>query len=283
VPPVVPPVVPPAGAVPPSVPPVVAPSWLWPALQPPAPQLPEPSDAPPDVVVVLEVAVSEVVELDELEPEPLPPPQAVRPSSAVAATARDFFVVPFMSAPWIPSQRGKRAEHPTRTTLWGYNFAGPHMSEREAHRLLQEANTLAAAGRYEDAIRAYEQAIALHSPLRGYRLVVGELLFELQEYQLAAEVFEDVALAEPDRAEAFEALGRARLLLGDSFGAIAAFERALRGAPNWAQPAWQLALLYDEAGQRAVARERLVLALHAEPSLREAARDEGLLARLEVP
>lgn len=276
-----PPVVSPAGAAPPSVPPA-APSCVWPELQLSAPQVAEPSDAPPDVVEVLEVAVSDVVELDELAPELVPPPHAVRPSSAVAATARDFFVVPFMFAP-CPGQRGAGGRHPTRTALWGYNFAGPDMSEREAHRLLQEANTLAAAGRYEDAIRAYEQAIALHSPLRGYRLVVGELLFELQEYQLAAEVFEDVALAEPNRAEAFEALGRARLLLGDSFGAIAAFERALQGAPNWAQPAWQLALLYDEAGQPGIARQRLVLALRVEPSLREAARDEGLLARLEVP
>jgi tetratricopeptide (TPR) repeat protein len=157
------------------------------------------------------------------------------------------------------------------------------MSEREAHRLLGEANAMAAEGRYEDAIRGYEQAIALHAPLRGYRLVVGELLFELQEYQLATEVFEEVALAEPDRAEAFEALGRARLLLGDSFGAIAAFERALRGAPGWALPAWQLALLYEEAGQPELAGARLETAMRADPKLRETARSEGLLARLGRP
>ena len=154
------------------------------------------------------------------------------------------------------------------------------MSAREAHRLLAEANALAAEGRYEDAIRGYEHAIAQHAPLRGYRLVVGELLFELQHYELAAEVFEEVALAEPERAEAFEALGRARLLLGDSFGAIAAFERALRGAPGGAQPAWQLALLYDESGQHDLARQRLEVAIASEPKLADAARDEGLFARL---
>lgn len=154
------------------------------------------------------------------------------------------------------------------------------MSEREAHRLLGEANALAADGRYEEAIRGYEQAIALHAPLRGYRLVVGELLFELQQYELATEVFEEVALAEPDRAEAFEALGRARLLGGDSFGAIAAFERALRGAPGWAQPAYQLAMLYEESNQLLLANERLDVAMKADPKLRDAARNDGLLARL---
>lgn len=154
------------------------------------------------------------------------------------------------------------------------------MSEREAHRMLAEANARAAEGAYEDAIRGYEQAISLHAPLRGYRLVVGELLFELQRYELAAEVFEEVALAEPDRAEAFEALGRARLMVGDAFGAIAAFERALRGAPGWAQPAWQLALLYEESGQLDLARARLRLAIASEPSFLETAREDGLLSRL---
>lgn len=154
------------------------------------------------------------------------------------------------------------------------------MSEREAHRLLAEANTLAAQGRYEDAIRGYEHAITLHAPLRGYRLVVGELLFELQAYELAAEVFEEVALAEPGRAEAFEALARARLMLGDSFGAIAAFERALLGAPGWAQPAWQLALLYEESGQLELARGRLRMAIASDPKFLAVAKDEGLFVRL---
>mgnify|MGYP001607375142 CR=1 FL=1 len=157
------------------------------------------------------------------------------------------------------------------------------MNPKGAHHRIAEANALANEGRYEDAIRVYENAIAASPELSGYRLVVGELLFELQHYELAAEVFEEVALAEPERAEAFEALGRARLLLGDSFGAIAAFERALRGAPGWAQPAWQLALLYDESGQHDLARERLEVAIASEPKLADAARDEGLFARLGTP
>lgn len=154
------------------------------------------------------------------------------------------------------------------------------MSEREAHRLLAEANALASRGRYEEAIRGYEQAISLHPPLHGYRLVIGELLFELQEYGRAADVFEEVALADAQRAEAFEALGRARLMLGDPFGAIAAFERALSVAPGWAPPAWHLALLYDEAGQPDLAKARLRVAVASEPKLLEAAREEGLLGRL---
>lgn len=146
----------------------------------------------------------------------------------------------------------------------------------DGHRRLAEANELAGQGRYEDAIGAYERAIAAAPELRGYRLVIGELLFELQRYEQAAQIFEACALEDGGRAQAFEALARARHLLGDLYGAIAAAERALEQAPAWAEAAFLSASLAREAGLPD-APQRLVRALSLDPRLEGRAREEGLL------
>lgn len=151
-----------------------------------------------------------------------------------------------------------------------------HRPGLNGHRRIAEANALASEGRYEDAISAYEQAIAQQPELRGYRLVVGELLFELQRYEQAACVFEEVALEDPARAQAFEALARARQMLGDLYGAIGAIERAIERAPEWAEAAYLSAALAREAGL-GDAHLRLCRALALDPRLNERAREDGLI------
>jgi tetratricopeptide (TPR) repeat protein len=146
----------------------------------------------------------------------------------------------------------------------------------DAHRRIAEANALASEGRYEDAITAYEQAIGHAPELRGYRLVVGELLFELQRYEQAAHVFEEVALEDPARAQAFEALARARQMLGDLYGALGAIERAVERAPEWAEAVYLSATLAREVGLTD-ATVRLSRALALDPRLGARAREDGLL------
>lgn len=147
--------------------------------------------------------------------------------------------------------------------------------ERDPKKLLNEANALASAGRYEEAIVAYDAVIGGHPELRGYRLVVGELLFELQRYEDAATVFEEVALEDPQRAQAFEALARARQLTGDVFGAIGAIDRALALAPQWPEALYLAAQLLTEAGMHEPARHRLECALSLDPRLAGRAREDG--------
>lgn len=148
--------------------------------------------------------------------------------------------------------------------------------ERDPHKLLAEANALASAGRYEEAIAAYEAAIAAGPQLRGYRLVVGELLFELQRYEAAASIFEEEALADPGRAQAFEALARARQMLGDRFGAIGAIDRAIAVAPQWADAIYLSALLHLEAEMEPQGRALLQRALQLDPRLAARAAEDGL-------
>lgn len=148
--------------------------------------------------------------------------------------------------------------------------------ERDPHQLLADANQLASQGRYEDAIAAYEAAISAGPALRGYRLVVGELLFELQRYEAAAGIFEEEALADPSRAQAFEALARARQMLGDPFGAIGALDRAIALAPQWADAIYFSALLHLDVDMEAEGRARLHRALQLDPRLAARAAEDGL-------
>ena len=101
-------------------------------------------------------------------------------------------------------------------------------AEGEGRRCVASADELAAAGRYEEAIAWYEQAI-LRAPVAcaGYRFVGGELLFELQRYDDAARTFEAVIGALPEHAPGWEALGRTLSMLGRAEHAAAALERAI--------------------------------------------------------
>jgi tetratricopeptide (TPR) repeat protein len=150
--------------------------------------------------------------------------------------------------------------------------------EIEGRRLVAVAEQRSAEGRYEEAIACYEQAMRWAPvALGGYRLVVGELLFELQRYEAAARAFESVVATHPAHAQGWEALGRTLSLLGMPERAAGAFERAIQLAPTWAEALYHAALAHHEAGQRGLAEDRLRRAVALEPRLAEVARDDGLL------
>lgn len=149
--------------------------------------------------------------------------------------------------------------------------------EQEGRRCVATADELAAAGRYEEALAWYEQAMA-RAPRAcgGYRFVVGELLFELQRYDDAARTFEAVVAALPTHAQGWEALGRTLSMLGQPARAASALEQAIAIAPEWPEPLYHAALAYAELGRRTDVDDRLRRAIALDPRFAEAARDDGL-------
>lgn len=96
-----------------------------------------------------------------------------------------------------------------------------------------------AAGRLDDAVRAYEKAIAGGSPEAHFNL--GNCLYALRRRSEAAAQFALVTARAPDCAEAWNNLGIVRGELGDRQGAIDALERALVLVPHYADAHYNLA------------------------------------------
>lgn len=150
--------------------------------------------------------------------------------------------------------------------------------EAQGRGIVAHADALSAAGRYEEAIAAYEGAIACAPmALAGYRFVIGELLFELQRYEDAARAFDALVRTMPTHAQAWEALGRTWAMLAHPDRAAHAFEQAIALAPAWADPLYHAALAYSDLGDRRLCEDRARRAIALDPRFARAAHDDGIL------
>jgi choline-sulfatase len=97
------------------------------------------------------------------------------------------------------------------------------------------------------------------------------------DYRLAAATFERTLAGNPQMADAWEFLGRAREKLGDSRAALAAYGKALRLDPGSAPVAMAAASLYFDLGQLDQAEAHARLAAAGNPSFAH-----GLLAQIAM-
>ena len=97
------------------------------------------------------------------------------------------------------------------------------------------------------------------------------------DYRLAAATFERTLAGNPQMADAWEFLGRAREKLGDPRGALAAYGKALRLDPGSAPVAMAAASLYFDLGQLDQAEAHARLAAAGNPSFAH-----GLLAQIAL-
>ena len=97
------------------------------------------------------------------------------------------------------------------------------------------------------------------------------------DYRLAAAIFERTLAGNPQMADAWEFLGRAREKLGDPRGALAAYGKALRLDPGSAPVAMTAASLYFDLGQLDQAEAHARLAAAGNPSFAH-----GLLAQIAL-
>jgi tetratricopeptide (TPR) repeat protein len=123
-----------------------------------------------------------------------------------------------------------------------------------------------AAGRLEDAVRAYERALGDHDPEAHFNL--GNCLYALRRRAEAAARFEAATAAAPDYAEAWNNLGIVRGELGDRDGAIAALQRALALVPHYADAHYNLAEALAAAGELEAARRHWRAYLSFDPNSR---------------
>ncbi len=123
-----------------------------------------------------------------------------------------------------------------------------------------------AAGRIEDAVRAYEHALAPDNPEAHFNL--GNCYYALRRRQEAAAQFLAATGCAPDYAEAWNNLGIVRGELGDRDGAIAALRAALDLVPHYADAHYNLADALAASGDTEGARRHWRAYLSFDPNSR---------------
>ena len=141
-------------------------------------------------------------------------------------------------------------------------FWGTWISAREAISQFL-AGRSAMTGKLVEAT----QAVRLDSSNPEAHYVRANLLATAEEYSEAIKEYEHAVALRPKDYALWLALGRARDLMGDTEGAISAFNRSSQLAPFYAQPHWQLGNTLFRAGRRDEAFVELRSAAISKPKL----------------
>ena len=133
-----------------------------------------------------------------------------------------------------------------------------------------------AAGRVEDAVRAYEHALPGDGAETHFNL--GNCFYSLRRRPEACTQFQAAVGKAPDYAEAWNNLGIVRGELGDRAGAVTALQRALELVPHYADAHYNLAEALAVVGDLDGARRHWRAYLAFDPNSRWAEQVRRRLA-----
>jgi tetratricopeptide (TPR) repeat protein len=178
-------------------------------------------------------------------------PDAPATTAVRGADAEASRVEPWPAPATAPEPRGASAG------------AGP-MSAEAAWR---EGKRAEDAGRWEEAVQRYQQAIALDPGAPQARNDLGRLYVRLNRVAAAIEEFRRLVASAPNHAVARNNLGSAYLLGGQEHSAIQEFLEAVRLDGAYVTPYYNLASVYARRGDAARAAAFLTKALALEPAV----------------
>jgi tetratricopeptide (TPR) repeat protein len=149
-----------------------------------------------------------------------------------------------------------------------------------ADALIQQADQHYFAARYSDALKAYQQALALYPPYRFYNLPVGNLLQRFERYDEAASAYQDLLEFAPGNGYAWKGLGECWLQMSRYEPAAQAFERSAEINPQDGTVYYAAALAYLQLNNQARARTCLQRALRLRPELKARLQEDASLNEL---
>lgn len=125
---------------------------------------------------------------------------------------------------------------------------------------------LYAAGKYEDAIDAYQQAIKLKEDYADAHSNLGDAYFQLNEFRKAVEAYKKAVRYQPGLGTGYDKIGTAYFRLGEHNKAIAAYKEAIRLEPK-AATYYNLAATYIERGDQKAALDQYRILKTVDPEL----------------
>jgi tetratricopeptide (TPR) repeat protein len=103
--------------------------------------------------------------------------------------------------------------------------------------------------RFDDAVKAYRQALLVGGPDAEVCYGLARVLFLRGKTEPAAERFRQTVETDPMHAKGWNSLGMVLEQLGEAEEAVAAYRMALKAAPAYVEVHWHLADLLEELGR----------------------------------
>jgi Ca-activated chloride channel family protein len=126
---------------------------------------------------------------------------------------------------------------------------------------------LYSAGKYEDAVKSYKQAIKLKQDYADAHNNLGDFYFTMAQFKKAVEAYKQAIRYQPDLAPTHNKVGLAYARLGEAKKAIAAFNEAIRLDPKAGMPYFNLAATYLERGKEQPALDQYRILKAIDPAL----------------
>jgi Tfp pilus assembly protein PilF len=136
---------------------------------------------------------------------------------------------------------------------------------RPASRV-RRARELGAAGRIDEAVAAYQDALGAAPDQPAWHHELGELLARNGRYEAAAQAFAAAVALSPDRPKWQHQLARASRRAGDFDRAAAAYRAALQLQPKHPRWHYELGLVLERTGDPAAAQASYAAGLALDPT-----------------
>ncbi|MFW9961867.1 MAG: tetratricopeptide repeat protein [Candidatus Thorarchaeota archaeon] len=117
---------------------------------------------------------------------------------------------------------------------------------------------------YDDAIKAYDEALAIDNGIFDVWFNKGTVLYEQRDFEHAKECYEKALEINPEDAEAWNNLGNCFSRLADGRSAIEAYTRAVALKPDYAEAFYNKANAHfiEEEDEKAIAYAEVALELN---------------------
>lgn len=139
--------------------------------------------------------------------------------------------------------------HTLKQTLKSWSCASRNISEERSYRLFEKADELERAGRTDDAIQAYTEALRLAPGIAQAHFKLGNLLLDLNRVAEASHSYSIAAELKPDSAGTQYNLALTYLRLGSSDKAISACRSAICIKPDFIEAHLMLGSTLLEVGR----------------------------------
>lgn len=126
---------------------------------------------------------------------------------------------------------------------------------------------LYSAGRYEEAIKSYKEAIKLKEDYADAHYNLGDAYFQLNQFKEAIDAYKKAIRYQPNLPTAYNNMGTAYYKLGEHKKAIAAYKESIRLDPKSTLTYYNLAATYLDRDDEKAALDQYKILKTADPEL----------------